>query len=208
MLRALIMAKDHEGIRAALKNNPALANEGISCFDDNPCKAHPLHRVCDGVMNGLYTDEEALEMAKILLAFGADINGGKMVEKHDTPLVAAASLHAERTGMYYIDRGADIFHAGGHGGTALHWAAWTGRNKLVKKLIDAGAEIEKRCIDFQGTPLLWAVHGYKESRRLNQVECVRLLVEAGADTSVKNIDGVPILSFLGPEDKEMISLVQ
>ena len=107
-----------------------------------------------------------------------------MVLKHDTPLIAAASLHAEKTGIYYIDQGANIFHQGCHGGTALHWAAWVGRDKLVKKLIDAGAELEKRCIDFYGTPLLWAVHGYRQSgemNRHNQLECARLLVAAGAD---------------------------
>src|SRR5690349_12570990 len=100
-MRALMMANDLAGIRAALEKNPALANEGISCFDQNPAKAHPLHRICDGIMNELYSDEDGIEMAKIFLEFGADINGGKMVEKRDTPLVAAASLHAEKTGIFY-----------------------------------------------------------------------------------------------------------
>lgn len=206
------MKKDLAGIRAALQRDPALANEGIPCLDGkNPAKAHPLHRVCDGVMSDLYTDEEALAMANIFLEFGADINGGTMKEKRDTPLIAAASLHAEKTGMHYMDLGADIQHAGTHGGTALHWAAWVGRDKLVKKLIDAGAEINKRCIDFQGTPLLWAVHGYKHGEgknRLNQIECARLLLAAGADKTMANIDGSPPIGFLDAEDTEMRKLLQ
>src|SRR5690349_11178160 len=131
-MRELIMKNDKAGIRAALEKNPALANEPISCFDENPAKAHPLHRLCDGVSNNLYSDEDAIEIAKILLEFGADIDGGPLVEKRDTPLIAAASLHAEKTGMFYMDRGADIGHPGTFGGTALHWAAYVGRDKLVK----------------------------------------------------------------------------
>lgn len=211
-MKELLMKKDFAGIRAALQKNPQLANEGIPCLDDhNPAKAHPLHRICDGVINGLYTDEDAMEMAIIFLEFGADINGGKLVDKHDTPLIAAASLLAEKTGMFYIDRGADIQHRGCHGGTALHWAAWVGRDKLVKKLIDAGAEINKLCIDFQGTPLLWAVHGYKQGggkNQWNQVECVKLLLAAGADKMKTNVEGAPAIEFLEEGDTEMRSLLQ
>lgn len=210
-MRKLMMANDLAEIRAALERNPALANEGIACFDTNPAKAHPLHRICDGVFNGLYSDEDAIEMAKIFLEYGADINGGKLVEKCDTPLGAAASLHAEKTGIFYISRGANIFHAGTHGGTALHWAAWVGRDQLVKELIEKGAEINRNCIDFRGTPLLWAVHGYNfggKQNRHHQVACARLLVAAGADRTVKNIEGAALIEFLHPEDTEMIAVIQ
>lgn len=210
-MKQLLIAKDYEGIRKALQENPALANEGIPCLDENPARAHPLHRVCDGVINGLYSDEEALAMAKIFLEFGADIDGGNMIDKHDTPLIAAASLHAEKTGIYYVERGADIFHRGTHGGTALHWAAWVGRDQLVKVLIEKGAAIDQRCIDFEGTPLLWAVHGYKQGggrNKHNQVECVKLLLAAGADKSMANVDGDPAFAFLDEADTEMINLVK
>lgn len=210
-MRALMMKNDRAAIRAALEKNPGLANEGIACFDENPAKAHPLHRLCDGVFNHLYSDEDAIEMAKILLEFGSDINGGQLIEKRDTPLIAAASLHAEKTGMFYIDRGADIKHAGTHGGTALHWAAYVGRDKLVKELVEAGAELEKLCIDYRSTPLLWAVHGYIDAGkegRLNQVECVRLLLTAGADKTTPNMKGMPPIDFLGEEDVDMRNLLQ
>ena len=101
-MRALMMANDLAGIRAALEKNPALANEGVACFDENPAKAHPLHRICDGVHNGFYSDEDGIEMAKVFLEYGADINGVKKVDKKDTPLIAATSLHAEKTGSFYI----------------------------------------------------------------------------------------------------------
>lgn len=211
-MHELILKNDLAGIRAALEKDPQLANVGIPCLEGrNPAKAHPLHRVCDGVINDIYSDDDALEMAKIFLEFGADINGGQMTDKRDTPLIAAASLHAEKTGLYYVGQGAAIQHRGCHGGTALHWAAWVGREKLVKKLIEEGAEINKRCIDFQGTPLLWAVHGYVhggKDNRLNQVECARLLLAAGADKTIPNIEGVQAIGFLEDDDTEMRKLLQ
>src|SRR3954465_7522412 len=121
--------------------NPVLADEGITIPFDNKCttKAHPLHRICDAVFAKKITNEEAIEMAKIFLEFGADIDGEKK-ENKDTPLLAASSLHAEQLGIFYIDNGADIFHADKNdGATALHWAAFCGRDKLVKKLITRNA---------------------------------------------------------------------
>jgi ankyrin repeat protein len=210
-MKALLVNKDYEGIKAALSANPSLANEGIPFDEKNTAKAHPLHRICDGVFASAYTDKEAIEMARIFLAYGANINGNELTEKGDTPLIAAASLHAEETGIFYIENGAAVNHAGCHGGTALHWAAWTGRDKLVERLIRAGADIHKRCIDFKGTPLLWAVHGYQHGgagNRYRQVECVRLLIGAGADKTIPNINGTTPRGFLDDQDIELIDLLR
>ncbi len=135
-LKTLIENKDYEGIRRLLASNSNLANEGITIPYDRKCrtKGHPLHRICDAVFAKKITDEEAIEIAKILLEFGANINGAKIKEKQDSPLLAAASLHAENLGIFYIERGADIHYAGSQdGATALHWAAYCGRDKLVEK---------------------------------------------------------------------------
>ncbi|MFX1706377.1 ankyrin repeat domain-containing protein [Chitinophaga sp. CC14] len=210
-MKELITNKDYEGIKRALTENPSLANEGIPFDEKNTTKAHPLHRICDGVFAHTYTDKEAVEMARIFLAHGANVNGYELTDGQDTPLTAAASLHAEETGILYIENGAAIDHAGCHGGTALHWAAWVGRDKLVEKLIREKADIHKRCVDFKGTPLLWAVHGLKHGgvgNRHHQVECVRLLLEAGADKTVPNIDGTTPLEFLDETDTELIDLLK
>lgn len=98
-MKQLIMNKDYEGIRKALAENPSLANEGIPYDEENPTKAHPLHRICDGVFTHAYTDQEAVEMARIFLEFGAHVDGDGLAEKQDTPLTAAASLHAEASGL-------------------------------------------------------------------------------------------------------------
>ncbi len=140
-IKELINSVDLPGLRKLLAENPLLANEGIPFDDKNTTKAHPLHRICDGVFNGAYSDEEAVGIATVFIEYGANINGYELIEGKDTPLVAAASLHAEKTGIFYIENGADIHHPGCSGGTALHWAAWVGRDKLVKKLIEEKQEL-------------------------------------------------------------------
>ena len=204
-MKKLIDNKNYEGIKQALSDNPDLANEGIPYDEVNSTKAHPLHRICDGVFSNKYTDEEAVEMAKIFLEFGANVNGNMLIEKKDTPLVAAASLHADKVAILYIENGANINHAGCHGGTALHWAAWCGRDQLVRRLLKEGAEVNKRCIDYQSTPLFWAIHGLKSgdgNDRENYLGCVKSLIQAGADKNIPNRDGKTVFDLLNDEDSD------
>jgi ankyrin repeat protein len=178
-MRELISNKDYTGIRQALSNNPALANDGIPFDEINITKAHPLHRICDGVFAGKYTDAEAVIMAKLFIEFGADMNGGALIELRDTPLIAAASLHADQTALLYIARGANIHHPGCHGGTAIHWAAWCGRPIVVKQLIDSGAAINTLCTDLKSTPLFWVVHGLKNASKsplAHYTDCIKMLL--------------------------------
>ena len=206
----LLRNKEIAILERLLYNNPALANQELPCLDGNPVKAHPLHRLCDGVIAGTYTDEDAVEMAKVFLKFGARVDGNQLLPNHDSPLVAAASLHAEKTGVVYIEHGATIDHAGCHGGTALHWAAWTGRDKLVEKLIEAKAAINKLCVDFKSTPLIWALHGYRfggKDNRHHQTACVRLLLDAGADTSIPNFEGYLPVQFVEEGEIELKALL-
>jgi len=210
-IRQLIIKKDLQGIKNELVNNPALANEGI-VYDDTPncSKAHPLHRICDGVFAGILTDDEAFAIAQLFLDHGAHVNGNELVVKHDTPLIAAASLNADKVAMLYIDNGAIIDHPGCHGGTALHWAAWCGRDALVKRLIAAGAPINQLCIDFKSTPLFWTIHGLKSSDNnnvTNYTECARLLLAAGADKTIPNAEGSTVFDLLNEKDSELKSIL-
>jgi len=210
-IKELMAAVNLPGLKELLAENRQLANEGIPYDDKNTTKAHPLHRICDAVFSGIYSDEEAVEIASVFIKYGANINGYELIEGKDTPLLAAASLHAEKTGILYIENGADIHHRGCSGGTALHWAAWVGRDKLVKKLIEQKARINQRCIEFTGTPLLWAVHGYKfagEKNRYHQVECIRLLLDAGADKTIPNKEGSLPFNLLDDGDTELIKLLK
>lgn len=210
-IRELILNNDYNGLRQALTENPALANERIPYDEANQAKAHPLHRICDAVFSKKIKDEEAVNIARLFLEYGANINGNGLVEKQDTPLLAASSLLADEVALLYIDEGADIHHAGCHGGTALHWAAWCGRPKVVKRLLQAGAELNKLCIDFKATPLFWAVHGLKNGGHENAdhpFDCIRILIEAGATKLTPNVSGKTIFDLADREDtalKEVLS---
>ena len=210
LLRTLVINRDYENIDQLLTANPSLANEPLPLDENCLMLAHPLHRICDAVMNNIISDEEGAKVAKILVEHGANVNGNEQIDKQDSPLTAAASLHADDVAIVLIEHGADIHHRGCHGGTALHWAAWCGRDKLVRRLIDAGADIHRRCIDFEGTPLGWAVHGYKfgeDQNRHHQIECVRILLAAGADKNAPNGEGELPIDFLDESDTEMRSLL-
>ena len=210
IIRELINKNDLEGLINILSQNPGLTNAGIPYDEANPTKAHPLHRICDGVFSGKYTDEEGVEMAKIFLEYGADINGGEMILKKDTPLVAASSLHADKLAIFYINQGAEINHPGGHGGTALHWAAWCGRPIVVERLLQAKAELNKRCIDFKSTPLFWAVHGLKSGDKKDisaYLECIKLLILAGVDKSIPNANGKTVYDLMEEGDLELQQLL-
>jgi uncharacterized protein len=208
-IQTFITSLNYAGLQRALLDNPALANAGLPFDEKNPALAHPLHRVCDGVFTGLYSDNDAVTLASIFLDHGAHVNGFGLIPLEDTPLISAASLLAEQTGILYTKRGANIYHIGGGGATALHWAAWTGLEKLVDQLISAGADIHLRCIDQESTPLLWAVHGYKYRggvNRRNQLDCIRLLLASGAEKDAYNKEGKHITQFLDDGDAEVKAL--
>jgi ankyrin repeat protein len=211
-MKTLIENKDYEVIRQLLSNNPNLANEGITIPYDSKCasKAHPLHRICDAVFAKKITDEEAIEIAKILLEFGANIDGDKIKENKDTPLMAAASLHAEQLGIFYIENGANIHYADRDGATALHWAAFCGRDKLVERLIQEKAAIDQRDTSYNATPLGWAIQPLMTDDKFNtyhQLSCIKLLLKAGADVSALNNEPIQYLHFLAKDDLELKKLL-
>ncbi|GAB4025811.1 ankyrin repeat domain-containing protein [Spirosoma gilvum] len=205
-VRTLIRHNELARLKELLTQYPELANEGLPYDEQNTTKAHPLHRICDGVCDGSYSDDEAVELATLFLDFGANVDGSGLVDGKDSPLTAAASLRAEKVGLLYIDRGATSQHAGCYRGTALHWAAWVGLDKLVQRLIEKKVAINQRCTAFDGTPLLWAVHGYVfggEANRHHQIDCVRLLLAAGADKTIPNKEGVKPIDMLDAQELEM-----
>ncbi|WP_276503421.1 ankyrin repeat domain-containing protein [Terrimonas pollutisoli] len=212
-IKKLIEHKDYEGISQLLAGNPNLVNEGITIPYDSKSamKAHPLHRICDAVFAKKITDEEAIRIATIFLDFGTNINGAKIKENEDTPLLAAASLHAEQLGIFYIDNGADIHYKGRHdGATALHWAAYCGRDKLVERLISEKAIIDLRDTSYNSTPLAWAIQPLLTGDKINtfhQVACIKLLLKAGADITTPRKEADLCLRQLANDDLELKKLL-
>jgi uncharacterized protein len=190
-----------------LISNPTLANDEIG-LPDNDAVAHPLHRICDGVFNQNFGDETGVALAKLFLKHGSTINPPSDPPK-DSPLTAACSLHCDELAILYIDHGANISHQGCHGGTALHWSCWTGRDRIVEKLLSMNSEINQRCIDFKSTPLFWALHGYKFGGKNNlhhQIRCAELLLQNRADASIPNFEGYLPKQLIEPNDIELNEL--
>ena len=211
----LIVNNDLDGLRAALAANPELANEGVTWKIDgkiNPAKGHPLHRICDAVFANKISDHQAIEIAKILLAYGADINGLMAQGDNNTPLIAAASLHAEQLGLFYIEKGANIFYAPPtDGGTALHWAAYCGRERLVEKLIEKGANVNQQDTAYHSTPCGWAIHVLETGETNNlyhQLTCVKLLLKAGTDKRLLYSGSLQYLKDAAKADLELKTLLE
>ncbi|MGG7034938.1 MAG: ankyrin repeat domain-containing protein [Flavobacterium sp.] len=212
-IKRLVENKDYKTLSKLLSNNPSLANEGISIPYSDLCriKAHPLHRLCDAVFEGKMTEEEAIKLAEIFLENGAYIDGDK-IKDDGTPILAAASLHAEQLGIFYIENGADIHYTyKNDGASALHWAAFCGRDKLVDWLIQANAVIDELDIEHKSTPLGWAIHALITNDELNahnQISCIKLLLKAGANTEKLNKESKDFLYMLAKDDLELQNLLK
>lgn len=208
----LVSSGDIRKIRQMLSENPALANEGLSLREeDSAPKGHPLHRVCDAVFAKRITDEQAIDIAEIFLEFGANIDGYKLLGDNNTPLIAAASLHAEQLGIFYIEKGADIFYVDKiDGATALHWAAFCGRDQLVKKLIEAGAKVNQMDTTYKSIPVGWAIHTLTSGDNDNmyhQLDCIKLLRMAGTDKRLLDPDSLLLLDSMAKNDEVLKQLI-
>lgn len=203
----IVFSADVQALSKTLSAFPELANEEFS-LPDNPATAHPLHRICDGVFSGYYSEERGMELAKVFLNHGANVNV-EVIDGKDSPLTAACSLRCDQLALFYIQEGASIDHRGCHGGTALHWASWCGRDILVENLVKRSPDINQRCTEFNSTPLFWAIHGYKfggMDNRYHQINCARILLGQGANPSIPNIDGRVPQQLIEDHDKELLEL--
>lgn len=88
---------------------------------------------------------------------------------------------------YLLDRGIDPGEVlpRPHGQTGLHWAAHGGHVETVKALLRRRAPVDVKDKRFGGTPLGWALHGWRERQtdaaaHNRYYDVVQLLVAAGA----------------------------
>ena len=112
------------------------------------------------------------EAAKLLIAYGADVNA--ITSTGETALmVAARASHAEAMNLL-IDNGAEVNAKTNNDGgiTALMLAVATCNIAIVGKLIDRGADVNAECNDG------WTVLKFASAN--NRMDLVRLLKAAGA----------------------------
>jgi ankyrin repeat protein len=75
----------------------------------------------------------SLKASQVLVEAGADVNAGKT-----TPLSWAANSEQEELVEYLLGRGA---HIDAEGNSALWWAIWHGRARVVQVLVESGAPL-------------------------------------------------------------------
>lgn len=183
--RRLIEQGDVEGVQRALERDPSLANRTIRWHLNQDNESDPLHYISDCFSHKWLTNGREGELAKLLLAHGAAIDGS---QGRESPLIGAASLGAEKVSTVLIEAGADLEAAAVYQARALHWAAWVGSSLTVQLLVSRGVAMEVKDSEFSATPLFWAVHGYGPNgpEKKDQVGAARILLAAGANARTFN----------------------
>jgi ankyrin repeat protein len=166
------------------------------------------------------------EVIRVLIAYGADVNvscqgqacGGNLSVGETALLLAVRFRDAESVGLL-LEAGADTEVRDARGRTALLWAGIRedgcsreyASPEIIRLVVEAGADVNVQAVyrgneamfvcedsrHISDTPLLQAV-------RRGDVETVRLLVQHGADLSLKNADGWTALDFAVQTQQEEI----
>ncbi len=190
--KRLIEAGDLEGLKNAIVADPELPNKTI-VWGERRNESDPLHYVSDCVFNETLDDRKASEVAALLVANGALLEGN---QERESSLIAATSLGAENVAKVLIDAGANLEATALFCARPLHWAAAMGLPSTVALLLERGAELEAKCSEFAATPLFWAVVGFGPNgpnKKKDPVSSAKVLLEAGANIDTRNKDGVTAL---------------
>jgi ankyrin repeat protein len=82
-----------------------------------------------------------------------------------------------------LECGFPVDAKGQHQATPLHWAAFHGNDEMIKTILRFNPPMEATDVDFQGTPLDWAMHGSEHGWNCETGDfgaTVKALLEAGA----------------------------
>jgi polar amino acid transport system substrate-binding protein len=133
--------------------------------------------------------EGSLKVAKTLL----DLSGTQVdtrSKQDETPLMIAALKGHTAFAKRMIARGADVNKTGW---TPLHYAATSGHLEMIKLLVDEHAYIDTESPN-QSTPLMLAAMYGTEA-------AVKLLLQEGADPSIKNQLGLNAADFAAKAER-------
>jgi ankyrin repeat protein len=141
-----------------------------------------------------------LDMLKLLLNNGADVESPN--NEGQTALMAVARTGNLAAATLLVKEGADVNAAEGWGGqTALMWAAARKHPQMIDFLIGKGAEVDKRAIDRNWERRVTSEPRVKEMQmggftallyavRENCLDCVKRLLDAGADINKPDPDNI------------------
>ena len=159
----------------------ALLQRGFDPNTLDPKKSHGLF---------LALSEPSPKVAQILIkAPKIDLN--PMSADGETPLMMAVFKGLNELAIQMIEQGADVNQPGW---TALHYAATAGNVQLIKILLDKHAYIDAESPN-KTTPLMMAAH-------YGTPGAVKLLLEEGADVSLKNDLGLTAIDFAQQANKQ------
>lgn len=141
-----------------------------------------------------------VELARKLIAAGADVNAGKYNLKDDTALMLAVKGGNAQIVRMLLDAGADLNAKDYQKQTPLMLAAAWGRAEAMKVLIQAGAD--PKAVNENGSTLLMMALPSPDflltSERVpaeRRLEVVKTLIQAGLDVKAVNNDGETALHF-------------
>lgn len=127
--------------------------------------------------------EPSPKVAQLLInAPRIDINA--MSSDGETPLMMAVFKGQTELALTLLEKGADVNQPGW---TPLHYAATAGNVQLIKVLLEKHAYIDAESPN-KTTPLMMAAH-------YGTPGAVKLLLEEGADVSLKNALGLSAIDF-------------
>ncbi|XP_042238641.1 ankyrin repeat and KH domain-containing protein 1-like [Homarus americanus] len=108
----------------------------------------------------------------------------------DTPLIQSAGGYGERAEVtrQLLKYGAQVDHHNNLGWTALMWATRKGHLEVVKLMLAAKADPDKKNFEYGDTALGWA-------SAEGNTDVVRELVAAGANLNLKNDNGISPLTL-------------
>lgn len=180
-VKSAIESGDVRVLRALLSEDSLQANRLIEWGQNREIHTHPLHYVSDMLFGRTLELGKEIPLIDALLDAGADPNH-RAASNGETPLMGAASLDAEDVGLRLLDAGA--VPDAPEDPAPLHWAAHEGLDRLVSRLIEKGADVNRVETRFSSTPLGWAIHGRFNSRPrtppANHIRVVEDLISAGA----------------------------
>ncbi len=158
---------------AVRTGNPDMAGLLLSRGAD-ATQVRPIDRLFGACFAG---DEPA---ARALLASHPDLIAG--LEPKDYQVFTSAAGEGDEAALRLMVRlGFDLAREGEWAGTAMHQAAWRGRPRVVKALLELGAPVDARDRQFGSSPIGWAAHGSAHCRKADVDYCavVELLLDAG-----------------------------
>lgn len=164
--------------------------DSVQCFElliaaganpnDQPNYARSLINACR---------KNQLAMAKILLEKGAYIDS--VDTRQQTSLALAASKGYIELVELLLQYKPNLEIPTEKGSSALSIAAYNNQVEVAQKLIDAGALLDSQD-DSQDTPLIKVCNKYYDEKSYEQAQIAKLLLEAGADYSIRNFYAVQV----------------